>query len=585
MTTAADGSRSTWEFLKFFITAKKGRMIGAVALLGVAGLLEGVGVMTLVPALQLADPNHGNIDGPAVYISRALRAINLPTTLPVLIGVLFLAILAKSSLMRLAMAQVRLTQIAVVRELRLRLVRCLLRAGWPHLVTERTGAWANAMATESTHSGGAYKEGCEIIAATFPITMYLVLAMLISWKITLFAAVCGTAVMVLLRGFVRLSKRAATDGVRVAKGLASSTVDLMQGMKPVKAMAREHLIEPIFKTRIDELDDATRRAMYAAENLRFFQEPLLALLLGTSIYVLFRVGGFSLSTVMVLAFMFYRILQHLNTLQTRYQTLVVGQASFWSLLDRIENAERAHEVLQAGAHPGRLERSIVLQDVKFSYDGRVVLNGVNLTLPAGEFIAIEGESGSGKTTLSDLIVGLQRPTGGTILVDGRDLATLDMKEWRSEIGYVPQEMFLLNDSIRRNVTLGDPALTDADVERALKLAGAWDFVSKIPEGLDWEVGERGARLSGGQRQRIAIARALVTRPTLLILDEVTASVDPDTERAICETLVSLRGEVTILAISHQPAMRRVADRAYRMRRGRLEHLTASAVNDEDRSFG
>jgi ATP-binding cassette subfamily C protein len=146
-------------------------------------------------------------------------------------------------------------------------------------------------------------------------------------------------------------------------------------------------------------------------------------------------------------------------------------------------------------------------------------------------------------------------------------------------------MFLLNDSIRRNVTLGDPALTDADVERALKLAGAWDFVSKIPEGLDWEVGERGARLSGGQRQRIAIARALVTRPTLLILDEVTASVDPDTERAICETLVSLRGQVTILAISHQPAMRRVADRAYRMRRGRLEPLTANAANDEDRSFG
>ncbi|HEX2492832.1 MAG TPA: ABC transporter ATP-binding protein [Steroidobacter sp.] len=586
MTKLSAQPRSTLKFVGFFFGAHKGRTLSAIIFLGLAGLLEGVGVMTLVPVLQLADRASGKVEGPSRYIAQALQAVGLTTTLPALLAVLFIAILAKSGVLRLAMAQVRLTHIQVIRELRLRLVRSLLRAGWRHLVAERTGAWANAMATESTHAGGAYREACEIMAALFPVTMYLILSMLISWRITIFSLICGAVVLLLLKGFVKISRRAGTDQVRVAKTLSAATVDILQSLKPAKAMARERLIEPIFGKSIDELDDATRRAMYAAENLRFFQEPALTLLLAASIYLLFELGDFPLPTVMVLAFMFYRILQHLNTLQSRFQILVVGEASFWSLLDRIEKAEAACEVLHDGSPPGRLREGVELRHVCFSYDDRSVLQDINLKLRAGRLAAIEGESGCGKTTLADLIAGLYEPTGGQILVDGRDLSTLDLRAWRSELGYVPQEMLLLNDNIRRNVTLGDPSLTDADVERALRLAGAWDFVSRIPEGLDAEVGERGARLSGGQRQRIAIARALVTRPTLLILDEVTASLDPATEAAICETLVRLRGEVTILAISHQPALRNAADEAYRMRAGRLEPVrTTNAIQEDECSAG
>ena len=130
-------------------------------------------------------------------------------------------------------------------------------------------------------------------------------------------------------------------------------------------------------------------------------------------------------------------------------------------------------------------------------------------------------------------------------------------------------MLLFNQSIFINVTLGDPAFDRRDAERALRLAGAWEFVQSHPDGLDHLIGERGGQLSGGQRQRIAIARALVGRPTLLILDEVTAALDPETEQAICETLRSLAGEVTILSISHQPAMQAAADIAYVLENGRL----------------
>jgi ATP-binding cassette subfamily C protein len=132
------------------------------------------------------------------------------------------------------------------------------------------------------------------------------------------------------------------------------------------------------------------------------------------------------------------------------------------------------------------------------------------------------------------------------------------------IGYVPQETLLLHDTVLANVTLGDPELSEKDAEQALRAAEAWEFVKAMPQGMHSTVGERGAKLSGGQRQRIAIARALVQKPKLLILDEPASALDPDSEAAICETLAQLRGGITILAISHQPALMKVADRAYQV---------------------
>jgi ATP-binding cassette subfamily C protein len=187
----------------------------------------------------------------------------------------------------------------------------------------------------------------------------------------------------------------------------------------------------------------------------------------------------------------------------------------------------------------------------------------------GEVATLIGPSGVGKTTIADLLVGLNEPAEGRILADNMPLREIDLAQWRSKIGYIPQENILFNDSVMENITLGDPAITEEQVVAALKLAGAWGFVADLPQGLHEPIGVRGNRLSGGQKQRLSIARALIGDPELLILDEATSALDQTTAREICAAVRGLRGQRTILAITHQAIWMEAADRVLTMQNGRV----------------
>ena len=225
----------------------------------------------------------------------------------------------------------------------------------------------------------------------------------------------------------------------------------------------------------------------------------------------------------------------------------------------------AAEVTEGKRHVG-FDDSIVFDEVGFSYGERVVFTHLNLEIPRGQITSLVGPSGVGKSTIVDLIVGLHRPLAGAIRIDGTDLNEVELQSWRSMIGYVPQEVTLFHDTIFHNVSLWDEKVTEEEVETALRLAGAWAFVQDRPEGLHAVVGERGHALSGGQRQRISLARALLYKPKLLILDEATTGLDPETESQIClEIQILCRDHaLTALAVSHQPAWQTVANRVYQI---------------------
>jgi ATP-binding cassette subfamily C protein len=255
--------------------------------------------------------------------------------------------------------------------------------------------------------------------------------------------------------------------------------------------------------------------------------------------------------------------------------MIISESAYWSLQDKIKEAIQERETVLGSRKPS-LNQAIQFDGVSFGYAQTIILRDISITIAAKSFTVFVGSSGAGKTTAVDLITGLLRPQQGEIFIDKIPMSQIDLRSWRQMIGYVPQETLLLHDTVFVNVCLGDQGISEEDVRYALQAAGAWDFVNAMPQGMHSTVGERGGKLSGGQRQRIAIARALVHRPKLLILDEATSALDSENEMAIARTLQKLRGKLTIIAISHQPALVKAADRAYHLQDG-------SAVLSSDRS--
>jgi ATP-binding cassette subfamily C protein len=319
------------------------------------------------------------------------------------------------------------------------------------------------------------------------------------------------------------------------------------------------------------------------------------------VYVALEKYTMGLPMVMVLVVALGRAFSFFGKVQKQYQKLAQGESAYWSLMDAINGANDAQEHLGGSAAP-HFEKAISFENVSFDYDGHPVFSGLSLQFEAGSLTTLVGSSGSGKTTIVDLTIGLLQPQQGSILLDGTPLQDIDIKLWRGMIGYVPQDTILLHDSILHNVTLGDPALSTDQAIEALRAAGAWDFVSQLSDGLETIVGERGGKLSGGQRQRVVIARALVNQPRLLILDEATSALDPETEEAVNQprllildeatsaldpeteeavrqTMESLKGRLTILAISHNRAMVQAADYVYQMADGGAQLLDAESLSD------
>jgi len=549
-----------------------------VALL-VAGLVEGISLTALLPLLNkvLVKQDSTGADATALEADSSsgvgdallsgIEAIGLTPSVELLLVVIVLGAIIKGALVLLAKKKVGYIVAQVATDLRLSMLRAMLASRWDYFLHRQLGQLTNSMSIEAVRAANAYLHGATLISQLIQALVYVIIATMLMWQAALFSILMGVLIYVALNRLVKMSRKAGKRQTSFTKLMIARLADTLLSVKPLKSMGREGLVDTVLVSETKNINRALRREVVSTEFLAAGQEILFALVLVIGIYVTLVKWELPIATVMVLGFLLSRILKRTGQVQRSYQKMAVSESAYWSIQKTISKAEQAREDT-GGERPPTFEQSIELQDVSFSYKDKKILEGINISIPAGSFTAIIGPSGSGKTTTLDLIIGLLQPDSGTLLVDGIPLSELDMHRWRRTIGYVPQETVLLHDSVLNNVALGDTEISEADVISALQEAGAWDFVEKLPEGIHDLVGERGGKLSGGQRQRIMIARALVHRPQLLIMDEATSALDPQSETAICETLSKLQGAHTILAISHQPALLDAAERAYRLQEGR-----------------
>ncbi len=555
------------QLFRYFVAAYPVRSALMLLAMTAAALAEGAGIAALLPLIGLVIDAGGTGGTLALYVERAFALVGLEPSLGGLLALIVVAMALKALLMLMAMALVGYSAARVAMDLRLAFIRAFLHARWTHFVDRRPGDQASAVSVEPTRAAESYVAACGVLSGAIQILIYLAVCLAISWEVSLLALVVGAFGMVVLNRLVTMSRRAGQSQTELQKSFMTRLLQALDGMKPLKAMAREGSMRPLFEGDVQGLNAAQRTIVVSRNALAESYEIIRAFAVAGGLYVFVAVWGQPVEDLLVLALLFVRAMQKVNRLHGQYQSAATNQPAFAFIRSTIAAAEEAREPGLGGTVP-RLASAISLREVSFSYGRGTVLDGVSMTLPAGAFIAVVGSSGAGKTTVADLIIGLLRPQRGEVWIDDLPMSEVDVHAWRGMIGYVPQETFLFHDSVMANVALGEPGISHADVEMALRRAEAWDFVAALPDGMDTVVGERGARLSGGQRQRIAIARALVRDPALLILDEATTALDPAAEAGIVATLRRLAGKVTVLSISHQPAMRQAADIVYRLEMSR-----------------
>ena len=337
--------------------------------------------------------------------------------------------------------------------------------------------------------------------------------------------------------------------------------------------------QPVFEARLLAVEDRYRRVMVVANMLtsapRVLVEGIAIILIAVmAAWYSSQPGGVigALPVLGALALGAQRMLPMIQIVYQSWTSYSLYSGTVGDVVDLLRAPVEDMAPLPSEAEIRYFSNSIGLQDLAFSYEpGRAALGGVDLTIAKGERIGVIGKTGSGKSTLVDIVMGLLRPSGGALTVDGEPIGEANLANWKAQIAHVPQAIFLADATIADNIAFGHlPAGVDQGrVERAARDAGLDEFLASLADGLATMVGERGVRLSGGQRQRIGIARALYKKASLLILDEATSALDDETEAAVMASVERLGRDLTIILIAHRLSTLAGCDRIYRLDGGRI----------------
>lgn len=539
-------------------------------LLLLAGISDALGLASLLPLISLVSDGEASGGLIADAVASVFSLVGAEPTLVGLLAVVVAGTTLRGAFTFLATRQAGYASAAFSAELRLRLVRALMVARWSHFVGQAVGRLSNAMGVEANRASSTLVDTAALGASAIQVLIYLGLSLFVSWQVSLAAVVLGGVMATMLRSLVRSSRQAGREYTLVLRSLTSRLVDSLGAIKPVRAMGRSESLQRLLEDEVAELEHAQRHRVLSQSSLAATQEPVSVLLLAVGVYVVATRDLVPFDQLLFLAFLFQRSMSRIGLLQRQYQLVRTEESALWSILESIEDAASSRES-HSGTRQPTLNRGIEFVGVDFDYEGRSVLSGLHATIPANRFTAVVGASGVGKTTLADILVRLHVPQSGDVLLDGVPLEEVEVRAWRRMVGYVPQEPVLFHESVLVNVTLKDPHLSREAAWFALEQAGAREFVAALPGGLDSTVGERGLRLSGGQRQRLSIARAIVTQPRLLILDEATSGLDRPTERAVYETIARLRNDMTIVVITHQPTALEYADHVIELGGDQSDH--------------
>lgn len=542
-------------FAKIFYRAYWGykKQIAAVTALGfLSTLLEGIGINAAIPIFSFLTGSGSQADD---YISQTIRSafsfLNLDYSLKYLF--IFVCLLLIFRVLILLLSNYIKIKITAVYEekTRVELFKLTTAANWQYLLKQKLGHLETILITNVQYSSYLLQYLSNSLMIIASLAIFILVAINISWFITLITLVLGGIIFLAFKPVLYKIRSLSREREKINRQTSHHINENIVGMKTIKTMsAHGHIVNRAedFFFRLRELSVKTSFLSIAAGALI---QPIGLFFVFIIFAISYKTATFDFAALLVIIYLIQRIFAYGQQLQTTLYAMTVSLPYVDKMLHYKKEVAEHIESAGNGAE-FKFNKYLEFKDIYFSYDnGKEVLKRANFTIKNGETAGLIGPSGAGKTTVVDLILRLFEPISGEILMDGKNIKEIGLEQWRKNIGYVSQDIFIKNDTVANNIKFYDDSISDAEMIKAAKMANIHDFIQTYREKYDTIIGERGVLISAGQRQRIVIARILARGPKILILDEATSALDNESELLIQKVIENLKNKVTVLLIAHR----------------------------------
>ncbi|EDO7591369.1 ATP-binding cassette domain-containing protein [Campylobacter coli] len=408
-----------------------------------------------------------------------------------------------------------------------------------------------------------------MMSEIFVVLLLYTLMLLVNYKITLFLSLFMIInAFILIKVLSPIVKKAGLKREEAMKNFFEILNINLNNFKLIKLKTKEDGVLNLFKTQSEIFAKANITNESVSAMPRIYLEGVgFCVLVFIVVFLVFKnqsdISGI-LATISIFVLALYRLMPSANRIITSYHDLLYYRSSLDIIYQILKQKEES-----LGEEKIDFDKELRLENLSFGYkDKKNLFTCLNLSIKKGEKIAFIGESGCGKSTLVDIIIGLLSPREGRVLVDKNELNMKNVKNYRQKIGYIPQNIYLFNDSIAKNISFGDE-VDEEKLQRVIKQANLEHFVKNLPQGVQTKVGDGGSNLSGGQKQRIAIARALYLDPEILVLDEATSALDTESEARIMDEIYKISKDKTMIIIAHRLSTITRCDSIYRLEHGKL----------------
>ena len=523
-----------------------------------SSIFEGIGIGMLIPVIQVILPNN-NIGFEAIPVLKKFQHYLLDwdktKLLTLLMCVVFVTILLKNVLMYLGSIKSVKIRYLFFKKFREAMLNKVLDCSNRFYDSVKLGHLVNCINVETQRMGDFLYGALNLIAVAGRILIYVMILGFVSWKFSLFVVIFFFLSVPLVKSImVKLKKNSELYSV-TSSDFTFVLLEILNGLRVIKSFNTEEYE----KKKFDIANNNFMIANYKYEKYNQLIPALTETVVMGFIVILFLIviNFVKIDIIKVLPYVFIyivvlnRVIVQVNSFN-RLKGQLVGQYDSFNVYENIYKEAQDAELEPGNKKIDKLKNNIQFKDVSFYYsDNNYVLKNINVTIPAGRITAVVGSTWAGKSTLINLIPRFYDVSKGIITTDDIPLTELDIHDWRRKIGIVSQDVFIFNETIRYNISYGKFDMSEDEIIKIAKMANAHEFIEKMANGYDTVVGDRGVKLSGGQKQRISIARAIISNPEILILDEATSSLDTETEKLIQEAIERLSYKKTVIAIAHR----------------------------------